>query len=215
MDRPRSRDVDRGRRSASRGASRQGFVAGTQGPSWGLGAAVALSPFTVVLARALARCGAFKGDPTIATIVVDDRRAAAASSSSSRSASRCSRRCSTRKGNFAPALAAERLLTADIWGLGCLGGGTRCGVAINSALLATIVGVCSTLLGLVLALVVQRGGQRYAGVLRVMSILPIITPPFVIALALVVLFGRTGLVTDLARASSASRARAGSTACPA
>ena len=74
-------------------------------------------------------------------------------------------------------------------------GGTRCGVAINSALLATIVGVLSTLLGLVLALVVQRGGQRFSGLLKVMSILPIITPPFVIALALVVLFGRTGLIT--------------------
>ncbi len=36
--------------------------------------------------------------------------------------------------------------------------------SINSAMLATIVGVCSTLLGLVLALVVQRGGQRYSGV---------------------------------------------------
>src|SRR3954467_2764003 len=46
-----------------------------------------------------------------------------------------------------------------------------------------------------LALVVQRGGNRYAGLLKLMSILPIITPPFVIALALVVLFGRTGLVT--------------------
>ena len=31
--------------------------------------------------------------------------------------------------------------------------------------------------------------------LKLMSILPIVTPPFVIALALVVLFGRTGLVT--------------------
>ena len=45
------------------------------------------------------------------------------------------------------------------------------------------------------ALVVQRGGRRYAGILKLMSILPIVTPPFVIALALVVLFGRTGLVT--------------------
>jgi len=42
---------------------------------------------------------------------------------------------------------------------------------------------------------VQRGGQRYAALLRLMSILPIVTPPFVIALALVVLFGRTGVVT--------------------
>jgi iron(III) transport system permease protein len=68
-------------------------------------------------------------------------------------------------------------------------------VAINSAILATVVGLLSTLLGLVFALVVQRGGRRYSGVLKLMSILPIVTPPFVIALALVVLFGRTGLVT--------------------
>jgi iron(III) transport system permease protein len=173
----------------------EGFVAGTQGPSWGLGAATALALFTVVLARALARSGAFKGDPTIATIVVTIAtlllififypvgKSLFASVLDA-------------KGNFAPELVVERLFTADIWGVGCLGGGTRCGVAINSALLATIVGVLSTLLGLVLALVVQRGGQRYAGVLRVMSILPIITPPFVIALALVVLFGRTGLITS-------------------
>ena len=99
------------------------------------------------------------------------------------------------KGTFAPALAAQRLFTADIWGLACFTGGTRCGVAINSAVLATIVGIGSTLIGLVLALVAQRGGQRYSGVTQLMSILPIITPPFVIALALVVLFGRTGVVT--------------------
>ncbi|HEY3461074.1 MAG TPA: iron ABC transporter permease, partial [Casimicrobiaceae bacterium] len=100
------------------------------------------------------------------------------------------------KGHFAPQLVGERLLTADIWGLGCLGGGTRCGVAINSALLASIVGVLSTLLGLALALVVQRGGARYAGLMKLMSVLPVITPPFVVALALVVLFGRTGLITS-------------------
>jgi iron(III) transport system permease protein len=58
-----------------------------------------------------------------------------------------------------------------------------------------VVGVFSTLLGLVFALVVQRGGKRYAGLLTLMSMLPVITPPFVLALALVVLFGRTGIVT--------------------
>ncbi|MEP6678489.1 MAG: iron ABC transporter permease, partial [Betaproteobacteria bacterium] len=99
------------------------------------------------------------------------------------------------QGRFVPGLAAQRLLTEDIWSGACLGGGTRCGVAVNSALLATLVGVGSALLGLLLALVAQRGGSRYAGITRLMSILPIITPPFVIALALVVLFGRTGIVT--------------------
>ncbi len=172
----------------------QGFVAGVNGPPFGIGAALALLGFTLCLARALARSGLFSGNVTIATIVVTIAvlllvfifypvgSALVAAVLDAR-------------GRFAPQLVGERLLTPDIWGLGCFGGGTRCGVAINSALLATIVGVFSTLLGLMLALVVQRGGKRYAGLLKVMSILPIITPPFVIALALVVLFGRTGLVT--------------------
>jgi len=64
-------------------------------------------------------------------------------------------------------------------------------------MLATIVGFGSTAIGLLLALVAQRGGGRYAGMTRLMSVLPIITPPFVIALALVVLFGRTGIVTTV------------------
>src|SRR4029079_14783119 len=67
------------------------------------------------------------------------------------------------RGHFAPRPRGERLLTSDIWGLGCLGGGTRCGVAINSALLATIVGLLSTLLGLALALVVARRRARSRG----------------------------------------------------
>ena len=172
----------------------QGFAAGVNGPAFGIGAALALTAATLCLARALGRLGLFAGNATIATIVVSigvllvlfiffpvgSALVAAVLDSS---------------GHFAPRLVADRLLTADIWGFGCLGGGTRCGVAINSALLATIVGVLSTLLGLALALVVQRGGRRYAGVLKLMSVLPIVTPPFVLALALVVLFGRTGLIT--------------------
>ena len=164
------------------------------GPPFGVGAAVAVSAFTLCLSRALGRIGLFGGNLTIATIVVTvallllvfifypigSALVAAVQDA---------------HGHFAPGLVADRLLTRDIWGFGCLGGGTRCGVAINSALLAAIVGVVSTLLGLMLALVVQRGGQRYAGVLKLMSVLPIITPPFVVALALVVLFGRTGLIT--------------------
>ncbi|MEO8487745.1 MAG: ABC transporter permease subunit, partial [Betaproteobacteria bacterium] len=171
-----------------------GFTAGSTGISFGIGALVALVALTAVFARSIARRGAFKGDPTVATIVVlvaallvififfpVGRVLTAALFDG--------------QGRFAPGLAVERLAATDIWGLGCFGGGTRCGVAINSAILATIVGLLSTLVGLVLALVVQRGGHRYSGVTKAMSILPIVTPPFVIALALVVLFGRTGLVT--------------------
>jgi iron(III) transport system permease protein len=173
----------------------QGFLAGANGPPFGIGAAVALAALTLCLARALGRLGLLAGNATIASIVVSIALLlvlfifypiGSALVSAVQDA----------KGHFAPQLVGERLLTSDIWGLGCLGGGTRCGVAINSALLATIVGVLSTLLGLALALAVQRGGQRYAGVLKLMSVLPVITPPFVVALALVVLFGRTGLITS-------------------
>ena len=49
-----------------------------------------------------------------------------------------------------------------------------------------------------------------------MSVLPIITPPFVIGLALILLFGRSGAaVRRCCATGSACRARAGSTACPA
>ena len=172
----------------------QGLVSGSAAPAFGPGTALALATFTLCLARALAHSGFFGGNTTIGSIVVaiavllvvfifyPVATALVAAVEDGR-------------GHFAPGLVADRLLTRDIWGFGCLGGGTRCGVAINSALLAAVVGVVSTLLGLALALVVQRGGHRYSGWLKLMSVLPIITPPFVIALALVVLFGRTGLVT--------------------
>ncbi len=171
-----------------------GFAAGSGGAAFGIGAALALVALTVCLARAIARRGLFGGDPAVATIVVVIAALLLLFIFFPVGKSLLSAVLDA-KGNFAPALAAERLFTADIWSVDCLRGGTRCGVAVNSALLATIVGVLSTLLGLVLALVVQRGGQRYAGLLKVMSIVPIVTPPFVIALALVVLFGRTGLIT--------------------
>ncbi len=92
-------------------------------------------------------------------------------------------------------LAWQRLTGSDIWGLGCVGGGTGCGVAWNSLLLAALSGVLSTLLGLAFALIALRSGFRWRKSLQVLSILPIITPPFVIALGLIVLFGRTGMVT--------------------
>ena len=171
-----------------------GFAAGPRGPSFGVGAGLALFALTVCFARAIARRGAFKGDPTVATIVVTIA-ALLAIFIFFPVGKVLTAALFDAKGGFAPGLAVERLFHADIWGLACFGGSTHCGVAINSAILATVVGLGSTLVGLILALVVQRGGRRYAGITKLMSILPIVTPPFVIALALVVLFGRTGLVT--------------------
>ncbi|HXX85195.1 MAG TPA: iron ABC transporter permease [Casimicrobiaceae bacterium] len=171
-----------------------GFAAGANGPSFGIGAAVALTALTICFSRALARRGYFGGDATVATLVVVIAALLAIFIFFPVAKALVSA-VEDPQGRFAPALVTGRLLTADIWGVGCLGGGTRCGVAINSALLAVVVGLLSALLGLALALLVQRGGQKYSALLRLMSILPIVTPPFVIALAIVVLFGRTGLIT--------------------
>jgi iron(III) transport system permease protein len=171
-----------------------GFAAGAAGSAFTVWHYAALLALTLLFARSLARCGAFIGDSTVASIVITiaallllfifypvGKSLVAA--------------LLDKEGRVSLGLAAERLLAAEIWGMGCFGGGTGCGVAINSVVLATIVGVGTTLIGLVLALAAQRGGQRFAGVYRIMAVLPIVTPPFVIALALVVLFGRTGLVT--------------------
>jgi len=87
-----------------------------------------------------------------------------------------------------------KFLDSRIWGLGCLSGG-RCGVAWNSLLLAVLVGILTTLLGLAFALVLTRSGFRYKRLLRALTVLPIITPPFVIGLAIILLFGLSGTVT--------------------
>ena len=81
-----------------------------------------------------------------------------------------------------------------LWGLGCLSG-TRCGVAWNSLFLAITVGFTTTMLGLAFALVVTRSKFRHKRALRALTVLPIITPPFVIGLALILIFGRSGSVT--------------------
>jgi len=85
----------------------------------------------------------------------------------------------------------------SIWGVDCLHSGLRCGVAWNTVFLAILVGAGSTVLGLAFALIAARTAFRFKGVLRVMSVLPIITPPFVIGLAIILLFGRAGAVSTL------------------
>ena len=91
-----------------------------------------------------------------------------------------------------------RFLSAEIWGLGCLVGPRACGVAINSLFLAAMTGLGTTLLGLSFALIFTRTDFRAKKLLRVLTVIPIITPPFVIGLALILLFGRAGTVTEFA-----------------
>ena len=98
-------------------------------------------------------------------------------------------------GTFAPLLFLTKLTDPSIWGLGCLTGG-HCGVAWNTVALAILVGAVTTLLGLAFALLAIRTAMPLKPLVRGLSLLPIITPPFVIGLALILLFGRAGMVTN-------------------
>ncbi len=100
-------------------------------------------------------------------------------------------------GNFAPREFFGKFFDGSIWGLGCITAGVRCGVAWNTLFLAILVGVGTTALGLAFALIVTRTPFVGKRVLRLLTVLPIITPPFVIGLAVILLFGRTGMITGL------------------
>ncbi|MAC42572.1 MAG: iron ABC transporter permease [Deltaproteobacteria bacterium] len=99
-------------------------------------------------------------------------------------------------GALAPVLFLEKLASSRIWQLSCLNSSLNCGVAWNSLYLAILVGVTTTLLGLAFALLVTRTSIRGKQTLRAITLLPIITPPFVIGLAVILLFGRSGVVNN-------------------
>jgi iron(III) transport system permease protein len=98
-------------------------------------------------------------------------------------------------GSFAPALFTQKLFSASIWSVDCFTGVGSCGVAWHTVTLAVLVGLLTTLLGVAFALVANRTSLPLKPLLRALAILPVITPPFVIGLALILLFGRAGMVT--------------------
>src|SRR5690606_24616243 len=89
----------------------------------------------------------------------------------------------------------RNIVDPSIWSLECLTASGRCGIAWRTFFLAIMTALGSTILGLAFALVATRTGFRFKKGLRLLTILPIITPPFVIGLALILLFGRAGVVT--------------------
>jgi len=99
-------------------------------------------------------------------------------------------------------LLARRRARAPLWGIAA-GSGAGVLTALylghgalrNSVLLAVVVGVISTALGFVFALLGERSRLPSRRLLGPFSILPIITPPFVLGLAMIYLFGRRGFVT--------------------
>lgn len=100
----------------------------------------------------------------------------------------------TEDGAYSIAVFADKLFDDRLWSLGCFAG-AKCGAAWNSLFLAITVGFLTTALGLCFALIVTRSGFRYKRAIRALTVLPIITPPFVIGLALILLFGLSGSVT--------------------
>ncbi|OOS00824.1 iron ABC transporter permease [Haemophilus paracuniculus] len=65
----------------------------------------------------------------------------------------------------------------------------------NSLAVAGTVGVLSTLFGLAFALYTTRIAKRTAFIGKIFSILPIVTPPFVVGLGVTLMLGRSGYVT--------------------
>jgi iron(III) transport system permease protein len=170
------------------------FGAGPSQPAMGWGAVCYALACLMLLAYGLARLGACKGDVfvvgaillvvgLIALFVFYPVLCILASA------------VRDNDGGFAPSLFVTKLFSASIWGVDCVFGTRSCGVAWNTVAEAVLVGVLTTLLGLAFALVALRTRLPMKPLLRALSILPIITPPFVIGLALILLFGRAGVIT--------------------
>jgi iron(III) transport system permease protein len=161
----------------------------------GLGGALVLLSLLMLLGAGLARLGFFRGDAFVAGAVVF---------------------CSAllllfvalpvgksllgafldEGGGFSPPALVERLAHERVWGLSCLAGGVRCGVAWNTMFLALLTATGTTVMGTLIALYAERGNRRLTKPLNVLALLPIITPPFVVGLGLILLFGRAGLVNQ-------------------
>jgi len=99
-------------------------------------------------------------------------------------------------GSFNPDGFTRNIQDNSIWSLGCVVGGERCGVAWRTLWLALMTAGGSTIMGLAFALVATRTRFPFKKGLRLLTVLPIITPPFVIGLALTLLFGRAGVITE-------------------
>jgi iron(III) transport system permease protein len=102
-------------------------------------------------------------------------------------------------GAFSFGVGWHRLLDDRIWGLSCLTSQQSCGVAWNTLWLSACVALGTTVMGTLLALMGGRTGLKQPWAqksLRLLSLAPIITPPFVVGLGLILLFGRAGIVNQ-------------------
>ncbi len=107
-------------------------------------------------------------------------------------------------GGFSPVALWDRVATERNFGLSCLVGGSKggqsCGVAWNTLFLGLMTATSTVILGTLMALMSERASKRqtkyFSKPLNVLAMLPVITPPFVVGLGLILLFGRAGVVNQ-------------------
>ena len=166
----------------------------------GLGAALTLLACLMLAGAGLARLGFFRGDLFVASAVLLCAALlllfVALPVAKSLVAA-----FFNEDGSFSVGAIGERLGNERVWGLSCLAGGApnrvSCGVAWNTLFLALITAAGTTFMGTLIALYAERGNRRLSKPLNVLALLPIITPPFVVGLGLILLFGRAGIVNQL------------------
>jgi len=93
------------------------------------------------------------------------------------------------EGHVSLAALAARVASSKVWGVS--------GVVWNTLELGLLTATSATLLALAFVLIVTRTHLRVRRALGLLSVLPMITPPFVIGLALILLFGRSGAVNAM------------------
>lgn len=164
-------------------------------PGLGLGGVVVLLALLMLLAAGVARRGFFRDDAFVAGAVLASAALLALFVAFPVGKALAGAWLDD-AGAFSPAALAERLGQERVWGLQCLAGGVRCGVAWNTLFLALLTAGGTTVLGTLIALWAERGALRWQKPLNILALLPIITPPFVVGLGLILLFGRAGLVNQ-------------------
>lgn len=65
----------------------------------------------------------------------------------------------------------------------------------NTLMLGAASAVAATVVGFILAFAMTRTNMRGKKIVHLVSLLPVISPPFVLALAMILLFGRSGLIS--------------------
>lgn len=161
----------------------------------GVGAVFAFVSFLFVFTDGIAYAGAFRGDRFTAGAV--GVIGASIAAFTLWPMLNILRRAFAPAGDLNPLTSfAARLADSRIWSLACLHSGSSCGVAWNTLFLAAVTAGAATALGLCFALIVTRTGFRAKRAIRLLTVLPIITPPFVIGLSLILIFGRAGLINQ-------------------